>query len=511
MVKTKGGNTVAGMTFPCFVLALASSILFGAGLSGCAPSIIIRPPAASDIERVKDGRLAFVLFRITLSIDGKPVSPPSSGDSNNALRIYLASLDDMGAPTRVIPAAPSQSAAAEGWHYLTLPPGVYYVLVLPPGVEQNPPAVAYHAASARYGRLTQYRFDPGRGGFWSPELMAFVLAKAPPADFEELPGFWFRVPANGQIVYLGSLSVGCRSGRGVLGTLIDSCDGFEIVNDSQSAKRAVANALPELAVEHVPLVPYDRPRSGTRVSEWGAMSVEARMPSKIETAFTGAELAPWGVIPSTGQPRSIAVYNLMAIGLELVTRASADRQAESRRAEVQPCIDRLSGLAGAIDYASRLIPVLEQAARSHGIALELVSGHRIADAADGRIVRHRMTTSVPIIRLRESGYSNGLALEFALEVRIETVDDRDVRYYSMLYSAPELPIQSPLAPRSPLYARFVPKRSMPRSIAEWCGPGGAALLEEEISVALAHIASQIVQDLDVNSEPVGGSKIGVSR
>lgn len=501
MVQGKRAESEVRLMFPRFAFVVVSAVLLIAGLAGCAPSISIRPPTASDIESVKNRQQAVALFRITATIDGKVVSPLNPGDSNDALRIYLASLGGMGAPMHVSPAAPSQSTAADGWHYLMLSPGVYYLLVLPPGVEQNPPAVAYHAASARYGRLTQYAFVPGRGGFWAPELMAFVLGSMPPADFRELPGFWFQVPENGQIVYLGSLSIACRSGRGVFGNLIDSCGDFQLVDDLQSAKQAIASSLPNLAVESVPLVPYGRSRPGARVPELGAMNVMARGPAKIEAAFTGAELAPWGVVPGTGRPRPIAVYNLMAIGAELATRAGAAARAEGRSAEVQPCIDRLSASVTTIDFASGFIPALEQAVRAHG--------KRSPDAAEGKQTRHRLKASVPLMRLRESSHSDSLALELALEVRIETVDEGIVRYYSVWYSAPELPIQSPLAPRSPLYARLVPERPVPQSVPQWCGADGVALLEREVSAALSRIAAQVARDLRLTSESVAGSNNGL--
>ena len=485
MLRAKGKESGGCVAFRRFAHAVASAVLLITVLSGCAPSMSIRPPTAAEIERVKQGQAAVALLRINASIDGKSVSPLNPGDSNNAVRIYLARLDDMRAPTRVSPASLSPDAAIEGWHSLVLPPGIYYLLVLPPGMEQNPPAVVYHAGSARYGRLTQYAFIPGRGGFWSPELMAFVLAGTPPADFQALQGFWFQVPEEGQVVYLGALSVACRSGRGLFGSLIDSCGDFELASDPQSAKQAVALSLPGLGVDVRLLVPYGSPRPGTPLEGVGVMNVVARAPAKMEAAFTGSELAPWGVIPGTGRPRSVAVFNLLAIGYELAVRAGADARTEGRMAEIRPCIDRLAGPVATIDYASRFAQALGQATRSRGIVLDL----------GGKEAHHRLTVSVPVIRLRESGPSNDLALELALEVRIEAADDGNVRHYGVFYSAQELPIQSPLAPRSPLYALFAPERAMPHPVSAWCGVDGAALLEKEISAAFARIAVQVAREL----------------
>ena len=492
MVRARGEESGGRGTFRRFAHVVASVVLLAAVLSGCVPSMSIRPPTAADIDRIKQGQAAVALVRLNASIDGKPVSPLDPGD--NALRIYLARPDGMGAPERVSPTLLSPDAAIEGWHSLMLPPGMYYLLVLPPGVEQNPPAVAYHAGSARYGRLTQYVFSPGRGGFWSPELMAFILTGTPPADFQALQGFWFQVPEKGQVVYLGTLSIACRSGRGLFGSLIDSCGDFALASDPQSAKQAVARSLPGLGVDVRLLVPYGRPRPEAHLEELGTVKVVARDSAKIEAAFTGSELASWGVIPSTGRPRPVAVFNLLAIGYELATRAGADARAADRMAEIQPCIDRLAGPVAAIDYVSRFVPAFGQAARSRGIALDLV----------GKEARHRLTISVPIIGLRESGSSNDLALELALEVRIEAANGGDVRYYGVFHSAPELPIRSPLAPRSPLYALFAPERAMPHPVSAWCGIDGVALLEKEISAALARIALRVVRELRPNAVSAAG-------
>lgn len=478
------------MRFERLMSGLALGLFLAMGLAGCAPSISVRPPTATELDKVKAHQLAVVLFRLRANIDGKPAFAINPGDSNNSFRIYLASLDDLEAPKQIRPSSFSEGSAVEGWHYLTLPPGVYYLLVLPPGVEQNPPAVAYAARSARYGRLTQYRFEPGRGGFWSPELMAFVLAGTPPADFREMQGFWFQVPDKKQIVYLGSLATECRNGRG-LGGLIDSCNDYEFSNDPESAKQAVASSLPGLTLDALPLVPYGKPRGGKRLRELVAMNVVARAPVPVGAAFTGPEMDPWGVVHGAG--RGIAVYNLLAIGLEFGARASAEKRAEDRVVEVQACVDRLSKAVGAIDYSARFASALERAARELGFALDL---RQAAGTARSEGARYRLTTSLPILRLREVAGPQSLALELAVELRLEAGDDQSVGYYSMLSSAPELSMQNPLVPRSSLYARFIPQRAKPRPIAKWCGVDGAALLAEDNSAALIQIAAQFARDLD---------------
>lgn len=475
------------------IAAAAAWLLLMIGFAGCA-STSVQPPTATEIETVKQQQLAIVLFQVNATIDGKAVDQASPGDPNNAFRIYLAKLDELQAPQRVQPPSLSGEAAGQGWRYLKLPPGVYYLLVLPPGFEQNPPAVMYHARAGRFGRLTEYKLEPGRGGFWSPELMGFVLRGMPPPGFIEIPGFWFDVPANKEVAYLGSLSVACKGGRGLFGSLIDSCDEFEYTADARSAKQLAASTLPGLAVDVLSLGSYGKPREGTRLSTLGITEVLAHDPSTMTAAFVGAELAPWATIGGTGQ--AVAIYNLLAIGVELATRAGSESEARARASEAQPCIDRLSKEAAAADYSTLFAAAFAEAAHSVGTVVDLDGGQRSKGASRKSSARHRMTTSLPILRLRESGQAGHLALEVGLNVRLEALDEGGVAYYNTLLYAPELSVQSPFAPRSPLYMRLVSERARERPMSEWCGPDGPALLKREIAVALKAIAVQLARDLN---------------
>lgn len=473
------------------IAVVAAQLLLMIGLVGCASTSV--PPTAAETEAVKGHQVSIVLFQISAAIDGKPVDQGSPGDTNNAFRIYLAKLDDLQAPKQVRPASPSAEAAVKGWRYLKLSPGVYYLLVLPPGVEQNPPAVVYLARSGRFGRLTEYKFEPGRGGFWSPELMSYVLAGMPPPGFEEIRGFWFQVPANKEVAYLGSLSTACKAGRGLFGSLIDSCGDFEYAVDAVSAKQLAVAAMPGLALDVLPLSVYGKAREGASLTTLGAVDLVTQGPSTMTGAFTGAELSPWATIAGTGQ--AVAVYNLLAVGAHLVSQASRESEARARTAEAQRCMDRLSREAIGADYTSTFAAALSQAARAVGTAVD-VNGERSNEGADRKTgASHRMTTSLPILRLRESGQPQHLALELGLTVRLEAPDIGRVDYYNTLLYAPAPPPRYPMVPRSPLFMRHVPERAKERPMSEWCGPDGPALLKGEIAAGLKSLASQLVQDL----------------
>lgn len=105
---------------------------------GLVSGVSAQPLPTADLDRVKAGQLAAVMFQIKTSINGKVVSPRDTGDSNRSTRLYLANLSERNPPQLISANFPSKAAAAEGWRQLLLPPGTYYLLVLPPGVEQNP-------------------------------------------------------------------------------------------------------------------------------------------------------------------------------------------------------------------------------------------------------------------------------------------------------------------------------------------------------------------------------------
>lgn len=472
---------------------LGTILLLASSLPALAATVAVKTPTAAELQRVRAHEAGVVLIQVKASIDGKRVSPTREYDTNKFLRFYVANLDDLDAPKLVFPASLSEAAANEGWRYLVLAPGVYYLLILPPGVEQNPPAVAYSAASGRYGRLTQYEFKPGRGGFFSPELGAFVFGNSPPPDFRELQGFWFQVPADGQIVYLGSLSVACKSGRGLFGSLLDSCGDFEFADDPRAAQELAAASLSGLNVEALGLVPYGRARPGLHVPELDKVAVTARTPSGLAAAFTGAELAPWGTIHGTGT--AIELYNLLAIGGKLLGQSSSERRAKERAAEIQPCIDRLSTAIAGRNLPGDLSAALASVPRSPAATPDQVAALPSQGPGPSNVGDYRLTTSLPILRLRESGQGQQLALELGLDVRLEAAGTGRLGYHSLLLYGPESPLQNPHTPRSPLYARVMAERATPRPLSEWCDAGGAALLQDEVSAALKQIAAQAAQDL----------------
>jgi hypothetical protein len=448
------------------------------GVSGVSAQAL---PTA-DLDRVKAGQLAAVMFQIKTNINGKVVSPQDTGDSNRSTRLYLANLSERNPPQLISASFPSKAAAAEGWRQLLLPPGTYYLLVLPPGLDQNPPAVAFHAPSARFGRLTQYKFEPARGGFWSLELRSYVLAGAsPPDDFRELPGFWFQVPDKTPVVYLGTLSTACTDGRGLFGSLIDACSDFSVSLDQDAAQRVSALAMPGTGtgpVQTEQMTVYGKARDGLPLRERGTVKVVMQPPATLSAAFTGAKIAPSDVLQ--GASREIAVYNLLAMASEAAVRAAAQRKAEQQVAQVQPCMAQLASALPAIDYTAQFADALAHAVR----------------LGESGLTPLQLTISAPTLQLRESSRPHYLALELGLQLRLENLDSKRTIYESLLLYAEGFSVQNPLDKRARLYERLVAQRAQPRLMEEWCGATGGVLLKEDIETGLKHIAAQLVKDLE---------------
>lgn len=470
---------------------VGASLLFLVCLPAFAASLPVKPPRPEDLDRVRAHEAAVVLLRVAGTIDGKVIAPGRSSDANRLPRMFVASLDSLDAPKRTRTAALTPASADEGWQYLLLPPGTYFLLVLPPGVEQNPPAVAYSVAAGRYGRLTDYALKQGRGGFWSADVGGFVFAQSQPPDFQPLPGFWFEVPHDPGVVYVGSLSTTCKGGRGLFGSLIDSCSDFDLTDESTAAGALAAAALPGLAFGARPLVPYGSLRSAVSPAEPRTVPVAAQGASVVGAAFGGARLEASPTLH--GVRPAVSLYNLLVTGGQLLHQSSEAQRARAQAAQLQPCLEGLSSSIAGYDAAAAFASALVAAP---GPSRETATAAGVATAAEAASAHRRWSVALPILRLRDAGAPDSLVLELALAVRLENLDTGRLEAYALMVSGPEPPAQDPHSPASPLYMRLVPERAEPRPLDEWCGAGGGALLHAEIERAMKNIAAQLVRDLE---------------
>ena len=441
-------------------------------------------------EQAASGERGIVLLNLRGSIDRKMVTKVGSPVGNDVFAVYLASLDELSTPEQVKPYRLDKRAAAEGWHAWLLRPGLYYLLVLPPGLGQNPPSAAYHAPSGRFGRLTRYELAPGRGAFWSPELMMYVFDGPAPADFEPIPGFVFEVSPDRQVAYLGSLSVACKAGRGLFGSLIDSCGDFELTDDTAGAQLPAQQSFPGLPLVARHATRYGEPAPGTRLGDLAATSVVSEAPAGVAAGIGAPGLDPWATVHGVGQ--AFMVYNLLAATFEVAESAREKRQAEQDAARLAPCMQRLAASLDLVGYRAALVQSLEQAAASRGAPVTLPGEGESRPAGPAYL----LSAHAPVMRLVPSGGAEKMALDLVVDLRLYDEADRTLRYASLLSFGPELRPRSPFVGRSPLYLRNVEAPAPARAVADWCGEAGPALLAEDIEAGLRGIAAQFVRDID---------------
>lgn len=479
------------------MLAFQALLLLSTSLGGCASTLSVQPIAAASVEAVEAHRGTVVLFQIKASLDGRPLSlakPEYDTGFDNVFRFYAAGLDALEAPRRVHPVSPSEAASAEGWHYLVLPSGVHFLLVLPPGSEQA--QVVYDASSAKFGRITDNTLSRGPTAPppMSPQIRAFVWPlQTPPPGYRELPGFWFEVPENRTAVYLGSLSIACRTQRGLLGPLFGPCDDFEWSSDPQSAQRVLASYLPRSTVDPLHLTVNGKPLPGTPLRGLEAVDLVVRRPDAIAATFVSSDALLSFV--SSWQLADLPLWVLF-YPLDAAMRHGAKVSAEQRIAAAQPCSERLSEMIRTVDYSAPFVEAMGSAARSSGTEIAVDSDRRAGSRPAMGPALYRLTVSWPILRLQEVSDGQQAVLELAMQARLEALETKSTRYFRVIHYG-HSGFLNPLAPGSTiLYSQFLSERPKPRPMSDWCGPEGGSLVRDEISAVLQKMAAQVARDLE---------------
>lgn len=169
------GSAIRWLGAPVTIGAVA------AALAGCLVSV--GPPRSGDQELLTTKKAAVVLSRFVAIADGRPIEF-LDGSGSPAISLHVANIDT-GDQFREV-RAPTPEAKKDGWVYLVLAPGRYYLRVRLDGI-----------VSGRY----------------------FV-----------------RVPAAGTVVYAGSLPVTCNSAKRTSQSFLCRLDGT-VADESESAAR----------------------------------------------------------------------------------------------------------------------------------------------------------------------------------------------------------------------------------------------------------------------------------
>lgn len=268
-------------------------------LSGCLHPA--RLPDAADSQAIRSGEKAIVLFRHQSVYDSKPRETLGTYPMDG-FGFEMGCLDEDEKPLApvIFLSAPSDRERTEGWAYLVLKPGSYYLSVARAGTSQNPPATIRIATLGRWGHLSGKSIDLDRT-------------------------YWFHVPRG--VVYIGSFSNECKTGRGIFGDLIDRCTEVAVRDETEAARSIAAARFKEYGSLRASLVKEYQPaleisRGTLRGMRWSGMGYDARIhplfpeaPSSagMRPIAKGVDLYPMGFVVTAGRELAFPGWRTKAL------------------------------------------------------------------------------------------------------------------------------------------------------------------------------------------------------
>lgn len=166
---------------------------------GCTSTGEMKIQRSIDKDVIVTLKLSVFLFRLSAEIDGKPINM-SNEFNEKRMQISIANIDKEGSLERVATVySPVEEKGKEGWLYLLLEPGSYYMKI---------------------ASIWQTKLDP-------------IL---------------FYIPTGSSLVYGGSFSFSCKGG---LGTEFE-CLNIQVANETEQAE-AIAE---KFFKEYLPVAPF---------------------------------------------------------------------------------------------------------------------------------------------------------------------------------------------------------------------------------------------------------------
>jgi len=474
-------------------VAILTALLAPLALSGCATDTggATRSAEARPEAVLKQAR---VLYRMDIHIGDKRASPESFW--GNGVRLYLANLDKQEPVRRVSNLGQLPGATGEdGWASMMLEPGTYFFLVVPPGAEQNPPAVAFHTVTARFGRLRTYKLEPARGGVADPGSATIAFHGAVPNDFEPIAGFLLQVPEGWPLVYAGTLRIRCTTGRGVFGDLIGECSDTG-VSDETTAAQSVAGTLGagESELRASLLSRYGRAMAPLDVRGTGLEAVAVPPPKDT----TGIDFSPHAVGPPLivmGSHPAIGIFNLLSLAGQQAGIAASQSEAQAQAEKWRPCMERLAAEV----HSLNLIALVTSANASALAPLRSAAPGqpRPSDPSGAGAPRYDYVLGVAAqphqLRLRECVKRSTFCLELAMRVQLsDLVAKRKIFDAELVYSNAWPPSDFQRTSYR-LYQIPTRARSECRVLETWCSDGSVELLRKEAAAGVDAIMRTVVE------------------
>lgn len=351
--------------------------------------------------------------------------------------------------------------ADDGWIAMSLPPGSYFLLLQPTGWMLEPPSSGYSPALGTFQRVVREGDTPGTA---------------------TLTTFWFTVPEHTALVYAGTVVMKCRGEATTFSAKVTHCDDYMVVQEPDRAAAQAARLAPGSAPPvGRALQPYGTAWPGATAAAPVLLQIDANR------GLTGAAYAPAPDMPGTvvvsNDPFTMIVANLVAAIAEHAIEAHDTAKVRQAEEAAAPCVDAVSRRLRDFDLDGEL----------HSALAAHLGGRLLEQAGDGSA--DRLAVSLERLRLRECRERATLCVDIAVRLRLTEATTGTPRLEERLTYSAFYPPGDPFKSGTRLYERLVRPTSRCTALADWCGPYGPQLLEEEIRRGFDAIAAQLTRDL----------------
>lgn len=420
-------------------------------------------PALADTYRydpkfARSGERATVLLRVESIFNDQPRK--IYGTLFSPLP-YVADMGRGEAPVqvRLLPFG-KIPGADDGWIAMSLPPGSYFLLLQPTGWMLEPPSSGYSPALGTFQRVVREGDAPGTAS---------------------LTTFWFTVPEHAALVYAGTVVMKCRGEATTFTVKVTHCDDYTVVQESDRAAAQASLLVPgSTPPVSGALQPYGSARPGATAA-LVLLQIDANR-GLAGAAYTPAPDTP-GIVVLSNDPFTMIVGNLVTAIAEHAIEAHDATKLRQAEEAAAPCVDAVSRRLRDLDLDGAL----------RGAFVAQLGGGMLDQADDG--TADRLTVSLERLRLRECRERATLCVDIAVRLRLTEATTGTPRLEELLTYSALYPPGDPFKSGTRLYERLVRPTSRCTALADWCGPYGPQLLEEEIRRGFDAIAAQLARDL----------------
>jgi hypothetical protein len=451
-------------------------VLFSAG---CATTRT-RPPSEQHVQLVREGKETIVLLRLDGQRNGKPVNILKRFGRSPDFSLRLADLEASMQPSAVVPTvSPSRAAEDQGWIYLELVPGNYWLTLLPNG-------------SFFYGFVDRGEYTPA-------------------------PAFRLDVQGNEGVLYVGTLTVEeTVQQRGLLGTMFPTAEREHqptytfTVRDEPEAARAVArNALEPVGIHGITtrlMVPYGEPLEPGLLGRLEPMGVGALQagavtgPDWVEHAM-GGWMAPSAILIGAGgggyPPSGAGAALVLGLAYAPVGALGAQIHGSVLEKKWRPFFDELGRELEQMQPNTELQARLMEsfAAYAECERVDLVEGPTAPQAAAQPHLGGVLLAAVTRVEFCEGSRSGRYFIEIGFRVRLWGIaEQRWVYDRAFVYNDRSMFLSQHSSALSRPYETVLLGTSPARPIKDYCGPDGQERFRDEIKRAMDLLVDEIRHD-----------------